>query len=185
MFLSGFCKDFSGHARVRWTATEEVPVRRNGSLACILIVGFSAGCEVTGPRPGSPSFSSPATPTPTFQAGALTKGPAFPVLFGELISDSVAATDTPCYRSWDSTAPCRWFVVLAPTTGFVTGKLCAVRGGSSMELWSIPGDGEPGTLSVLDGCWRVSVRAPPDEEIAFGVMSYQAPEPFTLQIDLR
>lgn len=125
---------------------------------------------------------SPPTPIPDPGPGqgVLIVGPSTPILVPALVEGTVRATDATCYRNWDASGRCQFFTVRAPASGRLTVALRWAANALAMDAFfvvnGLPTWDEGGTLVV-------NVTA--DENLVVLVMSYAAPQDFSLETSLQ
>jgi hypothetical protein len=107
-------------------------------------------------------------------------GPSTPLTVPALVAGTVRPTDAACFRNWDATGRCQFFTVRAPVSGRLTVGLRWAANALAMDAFfvvnGLPTWGEGGTLVV-------NVTA--DETLVVFVMSYAAPQDFTLETSLQ
>ena len=147
-------------------------------ILAIVAIGISiAACS------SSPTVPSPPTPTPTpvpGSSGFVNLAPGTPILVPALVEDTVRATDEVCFRNWDARGRCRFFTVKAPANGRLTVTLRWAANAEEMDVFDIVGGlptwSEGGTLVV---------NMTANEDLFFLVMSYTAPQNFSLETSLQ
>jgi hypothetical protein len=113
-------------------------------------------------------------------SGFINLSPGTTILVPALVEGTVRATDAACYRNWDASGRCQFFTVRAPASGRLTVALGWAANALAMDAFfvvnGLPTWGEGGALVV-------NVTA--DENLVVFVMSYAAPQNFTLETSLQ
>jgi hypothetical protein len=130
----------------------------------------------------TPTVPSPPAPTPPVQgsSGFVNLSPGTPILVPALIEDTVRATDEVCFRNWDARGRCRFFTVRAPANGRLTLRLRWAGGAEEMDIFHIVN----GLATWAEGGGLV-LNMTANEDLVVFVMSYAAPQNFTLETSLQ
>ena len=148
------------------------------TLAIVATGLLIAACGGSSPTvPSAPPPTQNPVPNP---GGELILAEGTPITVPALVEGTVRATDAACYRNWDASGRCQFFTVRAPATGRLTVALRWAANALAMDAFfvvnGLPTWGEGGTLIV---------NMTADENLVVLVMSYAAPQDFTLETSLQ
>lgn len=147
------------------------------TLAIVAIGLLIAACDGI---PRMVSNSPTPTPPPAPNPGTLILNPGTPLAVPALVEGTVLAADPVCFRNWDANGRCQFFTAKAPVNGRLTVTLRWAANAGEMDIFHLVNG-----LPTWSEGGRLVVNMTTNEDLYVLVMSYAAPQGFTLETSLQ